>query len=70
LLGESPGIDDADADIGDWAGFPGEVSGAIARAGNDRTRHPEPLSGPDDPDLLDHEVKAVTLAAAGGENDD
>jgi hypothetical protein len=28
------------------------------------------LSGPDDLDLLDHEAKAITLAAAGRQNDD
>jgi hypothetical protein len=39
--------------------------------GNGQARYQaKPLSGADDPDLLDHKAEPATLAAAGREDDD
>jgi hypothetical protein len=80
LLGESPGVDDAEiANLG-WPNAARQRMddalrqwSDLGRARNDQTCHQaEPLPGPDERYLLDHKTEAVTLAAAGGtrENDD
>jgi hypothetical protein len=74
LLGESPGVDDAEiANLG-WPNTARQrMDDALrqrsdhGRARNDRTCHQaKPLPGPDERYLLDHKAEAVTLAAACG----
>jgi hypothetical protein len=80
LLGESPGIDDAEISNLGWPDAARQRMDDAhrqrsdhGRARDDRTCHQaKPLPGPDERYLLDDKAKAVTLAAAGGtgENDD